>query len=196
MAPISQDLSRLTRAAGELNALADDVTAQIRALDEVLAGASLGVEYNDPWNFHSGRELNSTGHRSSTAYRLAYGRPDDDNKFSLMVVAHAQVTTRDGGFVRDEDSEIESEVVWSRRLDKVSRSMRLQAIKRLPDFLSGLASHTQEAVASARKGLHEVKAVADELRTALATPTPGTKESRTRSVRTIEELTLNDDDVK
>jgi hypothetical protein len=176
MAPsISGDLSRISKAASSLNRLADEATEQIRALEAHLIGMDLGVsESLQTSSFATGREKNRSGHMMPAIYLLGYDR-DDDGKFGLVVEAYVEQTDENDRPVLNYDEqppEPQSETVWVRRLERVSRELRLAAMPQLPLLVASLAKKAESTIEKVRAGVEETRAVVDELKAALPPGVP------------------------
>lgn len=176
MAPrISSNLSRIGSAASKVNALADEATKLIRELEAHLAASNLGIEYSDTMPIDRGRETRSRAPRhddDSTEvtvpawYTLAYGRSDDGG-FGLIVTAECQKLGSRGEPLTDEFGDPVCEVLWARSLDRVSRNLRILAMRRMSDFLEGLAADAEHVSEMMSQDIVQVRDAANELRAAL-----------------------------
>lgn len=166
---ISSNLTRISAASRELNTLADEATAQVRALDEFLASLNAGIEV---WadRFMEGREQNSQGFRVPTWYRIGYGR-DDQDRFGLVIAANVQTTTPEGTVMEEVGGVPKLEVAWVRRFEEVRRDIRIAAIAKLADLVETIAATLEEKNRKLRTTMAEAKLVTNELKEALAETT-------------------------
>jgi hypothetical protein len=170
MAPnISENLSSIKRSASELNQLADEATEQIRALSKFLDALSPGIEVADSISFAFGRERNRRNHLSDADYTLAYKR-DDNGNYGLVVEAQADDTDVDGApvFSDHDDSLPSSSTIWVRRLDQVSRPLRIASLVRLPHFIARFKTELETKVIQVAKDIGVVREAAAELKAALS----------------------------
>jgi hypothetical protein len=166
---ISAKLSHISKAASEINKLADQATEQIRTLEAHLQQMNLGISVSDVW-IAAGREANNSGHQAAAVYYVGYGR-DDDGKFGIIVEAMAQTTDDDGKPQTEVDdwgqTQPMRETLWVRRLERCSRDLRVAAVKHLPAVVEQISKKAEETIASLRGGVEETQAVVDELKAAL-----------------------------
>jgi hypothetical protein len=168
--PISDDLSRISKAAKQLNSVSDQITKQIRDLDAFLSSLHLGLEFSANTKFYSGTIKNDNGHKVEVNYFLAYGRDDADGKFGLLVEAWGDRLDKDGNrtFSRYGDGEAEIARISAQSLNQAPRMIRLAAAAELPGFLTTLADDVETDVADGLKHLEATKKASEELRVALA----------------------------
>jgi hypothetical protein len=169
-AHVSENLARLWKSASELNQLADEAAEQIKALSKFLDALNPSIEIVDTAHFCIGRESNTSNRTVSARYVLGYG-PDDAGKFGLIVRANVEETDDRGRRIKaSSDGTQEWETVWSKRLDQVSRPLRVAAVARLPEFIARLCEQMEKAVAIVNGNLEKVRAPSAELRSALSKP--------------------------
>lgn len=176
---ISGKLSRISETAPELNRLGEQATEQIRALDAYFEKMNLGIScFLDPGlNCYpgsggfmpGGREKNRNGHLVDATYDLGYGR-DDDGKFGIILAANGSATDMKGRLLTMDGAgeQLVDEILWVRKLERVSRDLRIAAVKHLPALVEMIAKKAESTIESLRGGVEETQAVVDELEAALS----------------------------
>jgi hypothetical protein len=153
----SAHLSRIRQSASTLNKLADQATAQIKALSAWLAAdGGLGIEVAGP-TIGTGREHNEEhGLWQDVEYRLGYGRCEG-GEFDLRVEA---------GFKYRRGEDEAWETVWTRPLASVSRQLRIAAMAALPGLIQTIAAEceqlvtrTQQSVLAATQAIEQLKSL-------------------------------------
>jgi hypothetical protein len=166
---ISGSISRISKVSPELNRLTNEATEQIRSLDALLEKLAVGISCTDESYFLEGRERNSMNHLVYALFTLGYGR-DDDGKFGLIVRAEVPETNTDGEILKTGygDNDAILETLWVRKLEKCSREVRIESLRRLPELIEQLAKKAESTVATLRDGVTSTQAVVDQLKVAIA----------------------------
>jgi hypothetical protein len=137
-------LSRLFSSAQELNAISDEISAQIRDLEAALASNGIGVS---AWiNVATWDHKSDEGHTLHFSAGIGYGK--HNRKWGLLYSVWCDEFGEESvSFLRD-----------------TPRDVRIGALQKLPELFDKLAEETQKLVARGRENLSDAKEIAAALK--------------------------------
>ena len=179
MAPsASENFSRIKKSVGELNQLGDDVTKQIRMIEDTLIDIGVGIEMSMVVHVSTGNELMSVKDKGSADvetmyvkanYYLAYGR-SKEGKFSILLECCREVENPR----RHEQNQSPTVllVVWSKSLVLASRQLRLNAVAKIPFLIEHIANECEKITIKSPNGLRDAANAIDDVKAAMAQQKP------------------------
>ncbi len=173
-ADLSKDLSRISAAAGKLNATAETLTQQVVNLSNHLQQLQVGVSCyftekcfrtraDDP---EAGQDTQGRQLTSSCCCYLGFDKADDGKWCVAVACRTGSESTSPPG---PSDAEAPTgRTQWVRPFEACARNVRLALAPYVPDVIKGLACAVENVMGSAQASLGELEKVSKDLEAALA----------------------------
>ncbi len=172
-AELSEDLSRISAAAGKLNATAERLTQQVVGLSDHLQQLQVGVScYFTDKHFRTrsddpeaGQNAQGRQYMSSCCCFLGFDKADDGK---WCVVVACRKTGEGTSAAGPKDAEpAAGRTLWVRPFEACARNVRLALAPYVPNVVEGLAAAVERVIGSAQTSLSELEKISKDLEAAL-----------------------------